>query len=52
VNIRALQAFDAATTLIAAQAGYFGALANYDAATGDLAEQISRASPATRSNDG
>ena len=39
--LRALQAFDAATTLIAAQADYFRARANYEAATGDLADRIS-----------
>lgn len=35
VNIRELQAFDAATTLIAAQADYFRALADYHAAVGE-----------------
>ncbi len=36
VNIRELQAFDAAATLIETQADYFRALAGYRAATGDL----------------
>lgn len=35
VNIRELQAFDAAATLIATQADYFRALANYRAALGE-----------------
>ena len=35
VNIRELQAFDAASTVIAAQADYFRALANFRAAMGD-----------------
>lgn len=36
VNIRELQAFDAASTVIAAQADYFRAFANYQAALGDV----------------
>lgn len=38
VNIRELQAFDAATKLIATQAGYFKALANYHFSLGDRLE--------------
>lgn len=40
VNIREVQAFDAASTLIAAQADYFLASANYRAAVGDIAASI------------
>lgn len=40
VNIREVQAFDAASTLIAAQADYFRAYANYHAAVGDSADEI------------
>ena len=40
VNIRELQAFDAASKAIAAQADYFRAVANYEAATGDLGDRL------------
>jgi outer membrane protein TolC len=40
VNIRELQAFDAESSLIAAQADYFRALANYRAALGDAGEDM------------
>ncbi len=38
VNLRELQAFDAASSLISAQADYFRALANYRAAIGDIGD--------------
>lgn len=48
LNIRELQAFDAGTKLIAAQADFFRARANYDAATGDLADAIAHSAPRIR----
>lgn len=46
VNIREVQAFDAASTLIVAQADYFRAFANYHAAVGDSADDLESIEPA------
>lgn len=52
VNIRELQAFDAATTLIAAQADYFRALADYHAAVGEGGVAAAAPLPAPERNGG
>ena len=51
-KIRELQAFDAATTLIAAQADYFRALADYHAAVGEGGVAAAAPLPAPERNGG